>query len=381
MTLRVAINGCFAALPDTGSGQYTLRLSEQLTALGVDVSLLVPGPFVGRVPKLAGVRTASVGSRLPGHAGKVWFEQVGVVREAVRLGAELLHIPYLGPPLRSPLPTVVTVHDLLQIAVPELRGGPLVRFYNRLAAAGARRASALLADSDHTRADVLRELRVPASRVRTVHLAAGELFGPEGDPAEREGIARRYGLEDAYLLYIGGLDWRKNVPLLIRAYARSGCSHPLAIAGAPRSGSTARFPDLRSVAAEAGVAERVRFLGFVAEEDKPALYRGALLFAFPSRYEGFGLPPLEAMACGTPVICSRAASLPEVAGEGALLFDPDDEPALASAIGRLAADPGLRGVMRERGLRQAARFSWRATASETIRVYEDVLQREPARVG
>lgn len=382
--MHLAINGFFLDKPTTGTGQYTRQLLRGIAEgwphrLSV---LLPPGCNVSLLPPRSEHVTYHV---LPNpfreNLSKVWFEQIAVPRAAAQFGADILHVPYLGSPLRCSLPVVVTVHDLLQLTIPQLRGGPLVRLYNLLAAAGAHRAAAILADSEYTRETVLKHLHVPPKRVRRVYLAADSRFTPEGGPGERDRIQQRYGLDGPFLLYIGGLDWRKNVSTLVRAYARAGCSLPLAIAGEARSARDSSFPNLERKAERSGVLAQVKFLGWVAEEDKPALYRMAQLFIFPSRYEGFGLTPLEALACGTPVLCSSAASLPEVVGDAALLFDPDDEEGLAQLIRRATADAALRETLRCKALQQARRFDWHATAEQTVDIYQRVLQRKDISVG
>ena len=416
--MHLAINGFFLDKPTTGTGQYTRQLlrgiaegwPHRLSVLlppGCDVSLLPPrsehvtyhvlqNPFGGALatasrprrqdkPFDGALATASRPRRqdkpFGGNLGKVWFEQITVPRAAAKLGADILHVPYLGSPLRCSLPMVVTVHDLLQLTVPQLRGGPLVRLYNLLAAACARRAAAILADSEYTRETVLAHLRVPPQRVRRVYLAADSRYTPEGGPEERDRIQRRYGLDGQFLLYIGGLDWRKNVSTLVRSYARAGCSLPLAIAGEARSARDSGFPDLEREAERSGVLEQVKFLGWVAEEDKPALYRMAQLFTFPSKYEGFGLTPLEALACGTPVLCSSATSLPEVVGDAALLFDPDDAEGLAQLIRQATTDAALRETLHCKALQQARRFDWHTTAEQTVDTYQRVLHRKDISVG
>lgn len=377
--MHLVINGYFLDKPTTGTGQYTLHLLQQLETLWPsELSILVPASFDREALTLHLSRATLHVLPVPfsGQLGKVWFEQRAVPQAAQRLGADLLHIPYFGSPLRSSVPVIVTIHDLIQLTVPQLRGGLLVRLYNRLAAAGACRAAAVLADSEHTRRMVLAHLRVASDNVRRVYLAAEQRFCPEVTPGERERLRERYGLEGPFLLYMGGLDWRKNIPTLIRAYARSQCTTPLAIAGAARSSKSASFPDLRQEVQRAGVADRVRFLGWVDEEDKPVLYRATQLFIFPSRNEGFGLTPLEALACGAPVICSNATSLPEVVGDAALLFDPDDEARLTELIQRAASDSALRDHLRAKGIQQARQFSWRTTAEETIEAYHMALRKE-----
>ena len=305
--------------------------------------------------------------RLRGNAGKVWFEQVALPRASRRSGIDLLHVPYWGSPLRTSCPVVVTVHDLAPLVLPEHRGSLLVRTYSRLVAASARRAAGVLADSSYAADEIIGVLGVTRERVRVAHLAAGEEFRPQ--PAERvQEVRGRYRLPGDFVLYVGGFEWRKNVGLLLRALTLAPeCT--LAIAGALPPPSAAA-PDLMRMAAELGVQERCLFLGPIPATELPALYAAANLFAYPSRYEGFGLAPLEAMACGTPVVSSRATSLAEVLGDAALTFSPDDAGSLAGMLRRVWRDPSLRAELSARSLAQAARFSWAKTAEETVQAYE-----------
>jgi glycosyltransferase involved in cell wall biosynthesis len=335
--MRVSINGYFLNIPHTGSGQYALHLLEHLN--GVDLAVAKPAGPLGNLAKLR-------------------WEQLDWPAEASRAGADLLHCPYFALPLRRRRAAVVTIHDLIPMVLPAYAGSPLVRAYTRLQALACRSAEAILVDSEASKHDVLRLLRVPEDRVHVVYLGVEPRFSPD-----RSGPSP---LDRPYVFYIGGWDVRKNVPALIRAFGQIAPDYPdlvLAIAGEP--GSTGgMFPDLRAAAAP--LADRVRFLGRVNDDQKLALYRHAELFAFPSLYEGFGLDPLEALACGCAVVCSNAASLPEIVGDAAILFDPHDETALASAMRQALADPES---LRAKGPPQAARFSWEATAKQTAEVY------------
>jgi glycosyltransferase involved in cell wall biosynthesis len=357
--MRVAVNGWFWDSPASGSGQYVRRLVRQLAASeqGVDAEVVRPGA-----------------SR--SNLAKVWFEQVRFPRACARIGAGVAHVPYWAPPLRSPVPTVVTIHDLIPLVLADYRGGPLVRLYTRLVSAASSRAALVLADSAASRRDIVDRLRIPGSRVRTVYLAAGKEYSP-GKPASDAATCKRYRLPERYLLYLGGFDVRKNVGALLAAYARArpgftdSCS--LVVAGRLPSKDTPFAPDPRRLAATLGLGEGpVRFAGFVEEGDKPALYRGATALVFPSTYEGFGLPPLEAMACGTPVVCSDTGSLREIVGEGGIVVVADDLGALSGALVDLVNDSALRAQLANRALGQASRFSWQATARRTYEAYRDV---------
>ncbi|MFO7743358.1 MAG: glycosyltransferase family 1 protein [Anaerolineae bacterium] len=387
--MHLAINGWFWDEATAGSGQYTRRLVEGLGGLdaGLRISLVVrgeDGPGVGGGRAAAGAWTVhrtgglrSAGTSQP-KVGKVLFEQVAFPRACARLGANVAHVPYWGPPLRSRVPVVVTVHDLIPLMVRGYRGGVLQRLYTALVSASARRAAGVITDSEASQQAIVERLGLGAERVRAVPLAAAE--GCRADPSSDDGAVRaRYGLPDRYMLYLGGFDVRKNLRTVVATYRwvgpAVGESCPLVVAGRLPERDTSFTPDPRRLMREEGVDRRfVRFSGFVEEEHKSAVYRGAVAFIFPSRYEGFGLPPLEALACGTPVVGSDVASLPEVVGDAGVLLPPGDAEGMARALIRLATDEGFRGEMRGRALDQAGRFSWERTARETLQAYHDALR-------
>ena len=271
--------------------------------------------------------------RLNTNLAKLWFEQVTFPRACRRLRADVAFVPYWGSPWWQPCPVVVTVHDLIPLLLPLYRGGMLQRAYTALVSRTARRAAAVLTDSEASRRDIIAHLGIPAERVHAIHLAADPRYRPVTDPDELARIRAKYGLPDApFLLYLGGFDARKNVGRMIEAYARmrSGdrsqetgvrsqasmvspghvvliaCPCPLSrlvIAGKLPATDTAFSPDPRPVAARLGVGDCVHCIGWVDEADKPALYSLALATVFVSEYEGFGLPVLEAMACETSTEC------------------------------------------------------------------------------
>jgi glycosyltransferase involved in cell wall biosynthesis len=257
----------------------------------------------------------------------------------------------------------------------EYRGGPLQRLYTALVSASARGATLALTDSRASRQDILRHLGLPQERIRAVPLAADDRCSPRPGPEDEE-IRARYDLPNRYALYLGGFDVRKNLTTVLATYRwvepvlAEDC--PLVIAGRLPDEDTRFTPDPRRLMAEQGVSkELVRFIGFVEERYTPALYRGALAFIFPSRYEGFGLPPLEALACGTPVVGSNTGSLPEVIGNAGVLLPPDDAAGMAGALIQLAIDEDFRAEMSRRALIQSARFSWDRTAQATLAAYRD----------
>lgn len=400
--MRVAINGFFQGQPNTGSGQYVISLTRTIADLSTHEIVVLrpvwPGearipadPSPGRTdprPKpgaeaLAGrqraidcsgqTTTYSVTVPFKGNIGKLWFEQIGVPMAARRLRADLLHVPYLGSPLLSPCPVVVTVHDLIMKILPEYRGSLAARSYTNMACAAAKRANLLIADSRCTRDDIIRLLRISPDKIRVIYLGFDERYLTRPDESALAAIRLKYGLGRKYIFYIGGLDSRKNVGGLIRAFGNIGGEWELAIAGRPHSKNQTIYPSLNDALSACAAAKQVKLLGFVPEDDKPALYSAAGLFVYPSLYEGFGLPPLEAMACGAPVICSNTSSLPEVVGMAALLADPNDGDAMVQCMRTILENEETAREMRRLARERAQLFSWRHAAVETLAAYDEVL--------
>ena len=370
--MKIAINGIFWNQPTTGSGQYIHALLAALKQSSPDHAYLVI------TPSGVGGRRSMVG-HIRDHLGKVWFEQIAFVNACRRERAALAHVPYFGAPLLPSTRIVVTIHDLIPLILPAYRGSPLVRAYTALAALSARRADAIITDSECSKRDIVSRLKIDAARVRVVYLAAEARYRPMGDAARIEAMRRRHALPEKYLLYLGGYDQRKNVRVIVEAFARLPefyrAGYRLALAGVNLGRDSEFFPDPRRLARDAPLPDdALCCIGWVDEVDKPALYSGATLFLFPSRYEGFGLPPLEAMACGTPVICANTSSLPEVVGGAAITLPPNDADAWADAIRAALADDARRAGMRTSGIAQAQKFSWQRAAEETLAVYAAVMK-------
>ena len=383
--MRVALNGWFWNSPDTGSGQYIRHLVPALQRVGsdaaADLQVLLIVPSRGSTTEGRGgldLPESVVVHQVPGtgsNLGKVRFEQLAFPRACARLKADLAHVPYWAPPARSAIPVVVTIHDIIPLVLQAYRGGPLQRLYTALVSSTAHGAALVLTDSEASRDDILTHLSLAEERVRAIPLAAARQFTPKAAPSDTA-VRDRYGLPRNYMLYLGGFDRRKNLATAIATYRWAGpvigddC--PLVVAGRLPAQDTAFTPDPRRIRQEQGIAEElVRFCGFGEEEHKPAIYRGATAFVFPSRYEGFGLPPLEALSCGTPVVGSSAASLPEIVGEAGILLPPDDARNMAGILIQLALDEPFRAELSGRAVDQSATFSWERTASATLAAYQD----------
>jgi len=372
---KLALNSLFLHFPHSGTGRYVSRLVAERATLG-EMELIGATAY----PPLAGAGSTRL-LKSPfdrrRQLAKVWFEQLGFPWAARRAG--LAHYPYFAAPLIPTVPTVVTVHDLVPVLLADYRRTAAEKLYTALVSRGLARASIVLTDSQASAYDLEKSLGIPPDRVRVVPLAPDPSFKPL-DASERPWattVREHFGLPEHFILYLGGLDRRKNVDRLVRAYAtlRStrGLKHVLGIVGHLRADNPL-FYDPRPDLERLGIGDGVRLLGAVDDRDVRALYGLADVFAYPSLYEGFGLPTLEAMSCGAAVVCSNTSSLPELVGDAAITFDPLDEAACADAIWRVATDRDLRADLSWRGRAQAARFSWDRTVELTAAAYRDVAR-------
>ena len=374
--MRIAINAMFWQEPTVGSGQYLRGLVTALAAHAAQpqLTLILPPSHSAPddVPAHVECITAQLPTWLKAGLAKLYFEQLAVPQLAARLGADVLHVPYFAAPLRSSLPIIVTILDLIPLRLSAYRGRAQVRAYTHLVAQAARQATQVLTISEHAAREIREHVHIPADRITVTPLAAGALFQPMDREHARAEVAKRYGIRSPFVYYVGGLDVRKNVPMLIRAFAHmrraGGPKVTLVIAGQALSNNPQLFPNIDALIAEEQAHEWIQRIQ-VPYSDGALLYNAAQVFAAPSRYEGFGLGPLEAMACGTPVIAAQASSLPEVVGDAALCVPPDDSAAWTAALWRLLADAALREKLGQRGLQRAAQFSYAHTANMTMNVY------------
>ncbi len=292
-----------------------------------------------------------------------------------QLDAALLHAPAFVGPLLSPCPQVITVHDLSFLRHPKFfrRGNRL--YLQTFTGIACRRAAAVIAVSNFTAGEVRTLLRVPAERVHIIYHGVDPRFRPL--PLQEVATFRRaMQLPERFVLYLGTLEPRKNLPQLVRAFARlRDPDLHLVLAG----GRGWLYEEVYAEVERLGLGARVHFPGFVAAEAQALWYNAAAAFVYISHYEGFGLPVVEALACGVPTLAAARTSLPEAAGDGALLVTPDDETAVVEGLHRLLTDAALRDALRQRGLAHAARFSWEETARQTAALYRHILS--PGREG
>jgi glycosyltransferase involved in cell wall biosynthesis len=395
--VRIGINGYFLREPWTGMGQHLSHLLAALDAREVgdeQYHLLVPR-FAGEASRLARapgsarpvpvtdlgplsrrVTATEAGTglrRVPVQLRKLWWEQAGIVLAGRRANIDVLHSPYWTNPLWSPWPTVVTVHDVIQLVLPEYQMLARQRVYFGLVTRALRHATAIITVSECSRRDLVRTVGVPLERVFVVENAISEKLAPVTDQAALDAVRGRYVLRQPFVLYLGANDLRKNLNRLIRAYAALPRTlrdtYQLVVAGRQWPHDHPLYPDPKLVVRELGLEDRIVFTGGIPEADKAALLSAATVFAFPSLYEGFGIPVLEAFACGTPVLTANTSSLPEVAGDAAVLVDPTSVDAVRDGLVGLLESPELRRELALRGIARASGYRWSEIAERTIQVY------------
>jgi alpha-1,3-rhamnosyl/mannosyltransferase len=367
--VTVAYDTTHALLNRTGLGRYAAELRPALEAR--DGVALIP---IRAVRKVAGSRPGRI---LQGLRREALYYPEGMARAAQHSEAQLIHLPTPAPIRSRGMPLVVTVFDLLPLRHPDLFTRE-TRLHTHLYVPFVRRATRIVAPSNYTRNEVVELLSVPPERVTVIPLAQAQRF--ERRAVDRDLLASELGITGRYVLAAGTLEPRKNLVTVLRAFRRLAewvSDVELVIAG----GRGWRNDAFESELGAGEAAQRVRLTGYVSDDRLIDLYSGAACFVFPSLAEGFGLPPLEAMACGAPVVASDRAALPEVVGDAGLLVDPRDPEELAEQLARVLGDDRLSTQLREAGLRRAAGFTWSATAEATEHVYREVLaEPDPPRV-
>jgi len=375
--MRIALDGIPLVAAKTGVGHYTDALAEHLARAHPDHQYELLSPF-----DFAFASNGSIGHR-PANLSKRFMPVRSIFRKWWLAGLPaLLHISPVDVfhgtnyciPIFAPCPTVVTIHDLSLLAQAETHEAANVQRGRRRLPIMARRATMIVAPSEWTRREIITHLNIRAERIRVIPEAARETMHPRDETVWRE-VLGKHGIRRPYLLYVGTIEPRKNLLTLLRAYdelLRATRHRPqLVLCG----GRGWLDDEVFQLVEKLKLQEMVRFTGYVDDGELPALYSAAEVFVYPSLYEGFGLPPLEAMACGAPVVTSNTSSLPEVVGAAGLTVPPRDVAALAQALVKLLDNAAMRQHFSRAGLDQAARFSWERAAIETQAVYNEVVER------
>jgi glycosyltransferase involved in cell wall biosynthesis len=382
-TYRIGIDITAAVSQGGGIGRYTRELVQALTRAGRKDAPFHYHLFSARRPTPPPTRdTLPEGSNVSYREAqlsakwlyRLWYLlRVPLPVQRFTGEIDLFHSPdFVLPPVRGSIPTLVTVHDLSFAHYPETFTPALLRFLNGAVPRSVQRATHVLADSEATCADLIEIWNTPPEKISVLYSGVHSRFHPIADEAKLARVQQKYGLAGKpYLLSVGTVQPRKNYRMLIRAFSSLADQwpHNLAIAG----GNGWLFDETLAEAERHGIGARVHFLGFVDDEDLPALYSGATIFLFPSLYEGFGLPPLEAMACGAPVMVSDASCLPEVVGSAAIQLPASDEEAWRAALAELLRDNIRRSHMVAAGFIRAREFTWEKAAKQLRRIYQELL--------
>ena len=369
---RVAIDA--RKLRDFGIGTYIRNILVELHRIDADTPYVV----LSRSHDLEQVRQLVPRFRVVVEDAEPYSlgEQVRIPWRLRREGVSLVHEPhYVLPPL-TPCRSVVTIHDCIHLMFPQYLPNRFAHLYARAFMwTATRQAARILTVSEASKRDILRFFAIPADKVQVIYNAIDGRFLTPPDEATTERVRQRYQLDHPFVLYVGNIRPHKNIERTIDAFGRTREDGPTGLKLVIIGDEVSKYPSLRQMVHRHKLDKHVRFLGFQPQETLASFYRLARAFVFPSLYEGFGLPPLEAMACGTPVITSNVSSLPEVAGDAALLVDPYDVEALARAMVRIVTDQPLRDMLVARGLARARQFSWTESVAKIRSVYMDVLHR------
>ena len=310
----------------------------------------------------------------PPYQRLIW-EQTSLSGLAQKAGINLLHSPHYTRPLKLSCKSVVTFHDMTFFLMPQMHSRSKRIFFPRMIRYSAKHANAIITDSESTRNDTIRLLDIQSKKVKAIHLGVDESFKKINDQQKLNLVLEKYELPEHFILFVGTLEPRKNLPVLLHALKHlidKGCTTPLAIVGSRGWG----YDEIFQLVNKLHLEKFVHFTGYVEKQDLPVIYNLASIFVYPSVYEGFGLPPLEAMACGTPAITTNVSSMPEYAGDAGILIPPNDENTLADAMIQLLDDKALRKKLARLGQIQAAKFSWEKTALETLQVYQQTIQNQ-----
>ncbi len=386
--MRIGFDATAVPKRPAGAGNYILQLARALVELETGSLELVifiqhhgmellsaggPLPNDGRTDFVRRLEWVVLPDRHPGL--RMAWEQLALPWLVRKYHLDLLHsphytMPWLLPTFARKMKFVVTFHDMTFFLFPHLHTRVKRWFFPLAIRLSASRADRLIACSESTRQDAIRLLHLPGKKIASVYLGISPDFHPIDDQKRLEAAQLKYRLPDHFYLYVGTVEPRKNLPLLLESYARTNSRWPLVIVG--QKGW--HYEEVFKLVDQLQLQDCVTFTGYVPEADLPVLYNLASIFVYPSLYEGAGLPPLEALACGTPVITTAVSSMPEYTGEAAMLVPPGDLDALAQAMQELSQDPARLAEMARNGPAQAAGFTWKRTAQDTLAIYDESLQ-------
>jgi len=364
--MRVGIDARLVYYSQAGIGQYILHLVNGLAKVDQENEYFLLQSRKDDTNILDHPNFRRISLWTPSHHR---LERYSMNVELVRLGLDVLHSPDFIPPHRPSCKSVITIHDLAFLLYPHFLTKESARYYGHIDQA-VRWTDHIVAVSHNTKRDTILHLGVAEDKITVVHEAANPIFRPIDRQEARAQVRDRHGVDGPFVLFVSTIEPRKNVPTLLRALSQLKENYRSDVRLVLAGGRGWLYEDVFAVVQDLKLDGRVHFVGRVSSAELLYLYNAAELLAHPAFYEGFGLPPLEAMACGLPVIVSNVASLPEVVGDAGLLIDPHDVEELTVAMWRVLSDSALCQEMKEKGLRQAGQFSWERAARETATIYQ-----------
>ncbi len=365
--MKIGIETNILSIDKAGAGVYTKELTSRLKTIDKENSyhFLKFG---------AGNRNRGIFSKLNGLACDIFWMQFILSRELKKHKLDLLHCPAFKAPLKSPVPLVVTFYDIHILKHPHDYNLWLSSYLNFMLPKIAKTADKIITISEFSRRDIVNTLSIPEEKVTVTYCGVNDTFRVTTDNALKNNILKKYKLNKKFILYVGALQPRKNIPALLKAYSElkknHGFDYDLVLVGSTGWRNKRIFTLIEKL----GLNNDVRFLGHVPEADLPVIYSLAEFFVYPTFFEGFGMPVLEAMSCGCPVITSDTSSLPEVVGDAGIMVDPGNTQELKNAMLRLSRDHSLKNELKEKGIRRAKMFSWDKCARETLGVYKEVIR-------
>jgi glycosyltransferase involved in cell wall biosynthesis len=373
-SVRIGIDATAVPPKPMRAGWYIIYLIQELGKLETSFEFII---FAQEYlhPHLDGLSSDKIKIRLfkpMSRFRRLFWEQTTFPRIVREMKIDLLHSPHYTMPLSSPVPTVVTYHDMIFFIHPEKHTLAKRYFFPWMMRHSSKKAEKIITVSENTRDDAIRHLNIPPDKIVAIHLGYQDIFRQINDQALLDNVRQQYKLPDQFIFYAGAFEPRKNIPLLLSVYERLVQQQPdlfLVLTGGTGWDNEETLALMNSMHSK----DQVIRLGHVPYTDLPSIYNLADVFVYPSLYEGFGLPPLEGMACGTPVITTNISSMPEVVGDAGLLVPPNDEAALLQAIQQVLDDPVLRQRLQIAGPKRAANFTWERTAQKTLTIYEEVL--------
>jgi glycosyltransferase involved in cell wall biosynthesis len=376
--MRIGINATLLSKQRLGVASYIFSLVRGLSRIDKANEYFVFTTPDGRSE--LSLNAGNFQTIIPEHdisssLSRILWEQTGLINETKRLKLDILHNPdHALPVFSTNSRTIMTVHDLAFLKFPKTFSIGKRIYKQLITKTTIKKADSIIAVSNSTRDDLIELFDIPRNRIHVIYEGIDGSCKPVTDRSFISKVNNKYGLAKDFILFVGAIEPRKNIPMLLKAFQRlrseKGFALDLVIAGGKGWLSQSVFDTARNL----GIEDSVKFLGYVQKDELAVLYSIARVFAYPSLYEGFGFPPLEAMSCGAPVIVSNVSSLPEVVGDAALKIDPRDEGGLADAILKITTDDKLRAGLIKKGFERVKFFSWEKCARETLKVYEGVLR-------